>query len=149
MGWFIWAIKWIKVSRFDLIKINSNLRTWVRNSIPLCFYIISCLSFIYFSICVIYSPRERKWRRVLKKAKGYPICFGFWGKNFISLKNYSINGNVHREREMSNNAERMKRWREKKVAIFIQSYWSWVLARKKLLRLIQVAYETSIIPIGD
>jgi hypothetical protein len=52
----------------------------------------------------------------------------------ISLKNYSINGKLHREREGSNNAKIMKRWKKKKVAIFIQSYWSLSVGKKKALK---------------
>jgi hypothetical protein len=33
--------------------------------------------------------------------------------------------------------------------MFIQNCWRWVLARKKLWRLKQEAYETSITPISD
>jgi hypothetical protein len=36
----------------------------------------------------------------------------------ISLKNYSINGKLHREREGSNNAKIMKRWEKKKGCYF-------------------------------
>lgn len=51
----------------------------------------------------------------------------------ISLKNYSINGKLHREREGSNNAKMMKRWK-KRVVIFIQSYWSLSVGKKKALK---------------
>jgi hypothetical protein len=57
----------------------------------------------------------------------------------ISLKNYSINGKLHREREGSNNAKMMKRWK-KRVAIFIQSYWSLSVGKKKALK----AYTSGI-----